>query len=71
MPFGQVLVGGAHQSIDGSAESTGALNVSGGVDYMLTPQLAARGGVGYVKMFSEFGSQSWIRVVAGVTFMIR
>ena len=65
-PFGQVLFGGAREAFEDNfgtqfSESKGAVNVSGGVDFLLTDKLSARAGVGYGKRFS--GGGSWVRVV--------
>ena len=75
LPFGQVLFGGGRfkfaDEFEEFTDSKGVMQVSGGTDYRVTNKLGARFGVGYVKMFNEFGSLSWIRVNVGVTVMLQ
>jgi hypothetical protein len=75
VPFGQVLFGGGRfkfaDEFEEFTESKGVVHVSGGTDYRVTNKLGARFGIGYVKMFNEFGSLSWIRVNVGVTVMLQ
>ena len=71
IPFGQVLFGAVRLSEDGFSESKGALNLSGGIDYLITATWGVRGGLAYMKAFESGGGFGAIRVAVGVTAIIR
>jgi hypothetical protein len=71
VPYGQVLFGGIRESFEGFSESKRAMNLSGGMDYLLNSKWGIRGGLTYMKAFESEGGFGVIRVAVGVTAIIR
>lgn len=71
LPYGQVLFGGIRESVEGFSQSKGAVHLSGGVDYLINTKVGVRGGLAYMRALGESGGFGVIRVIVGVTAIIR
>ena len=71
-PWVQVLVGIAHDSFDAGSfgsdsESDGFIGFDGALDYPLKMGWSARGGVGYLRVFTQGEGTNVVRIHVGVT----
>ena len=68
-PFGQLLIGGQHESIGGASANTFALTLGGGVDYKYNDRFSVRV-IQAEYLWTHFGGTGWnnARIQAGLVY---